>query len=172
MRITSDGDDEFDGPDLAFDDLGRMTIRESHGPNKFRRLPTPRWATNDAELCTLIVRFFERRARICDPQGSLPERLRRARQQLLDSIPAKIIAMNNLCREFIARKDDPARRRVLAAEIENLDTDVVLTRRGPGVVIQIVFLYYRMGLTSCQIGHECNLKPPLVRQTLSIAAVG
>lgn len=56
----------------------------------------------------------------------------------------------------------------LERQIQNLDTDLVLTERGHGSVIAaIVYLYYRMGWDSVEVAEYLTLKPPHIRQVLS-----
>lgn len=55
----------------------------------------------------------------------------------------------------------------LEVEIEGLDTYLRYTRNGgAGVLAQVVYLYYRVGLDSVGVAEETGLKPPHVRQLL------
>ena len=55
----------------------------------------------------------------------------------------------------------------LEVEIEGLDTYLRYTRNGgAGVLAQVVYLYYRVGLDSVGVADETGLKPPHVRQLL------
>ena len=159
------GDDDWESSEIAFDDFSRMHL-ENRSPGKGRRLPTPTWATNDAELQRLLVIYYERRAHIQNPQGSLSERLRTARQKLLSQIPVKVEVMNRLCAEYV-NCTDPTRRRRLEIEIENLDSQITADRDiGPGMVARIVKLYYSLGLNSVEVSRETQVKPIAIRQIL------
>lgn len=165
VRATFDVDGDPDSPDIAFDDLARMHVSDSHAPGKRRRYETPTWAVNDRELQRLLTLFYERRAHILNPQGSLAERLRRAWACLKEKTVRKNEVMERLCRGYVNCKDRSRRRR-LEVEIEGLDSTIISDRLGPGQIVRLVHCYYRLGLNSVQTGQECSIKPGTVRQFL------
>ena len=63
--------------------------------------------------------------------------------------------------------DEENRKRILAVEIEGIDTYLRITEKGGAdVVASIVYLYYRCEMDSVGVGSTLGLKPPHVRQTL------
>ena len=58
--------------------------------------------------------------------------------------------------------------RDLEIQIQNIDTDLVLTDKGHAEVIAaVVYLYYRLGWDSVTIAEELGLKSPHIRQVLA-----
>lgn len=56
----------------------------------------------------------------------------------------------------------------LEIQMQNIDTDLVLTDRGHAEVVNaIVYLYYRLGWDSVTVAEQLRLKPPHVRQVLA-----
>jgi hypothetical protein len=56
----------------------------------------------------------------------------------------------------------------LEIQIQNIDTDIVLTERGHAeVIVAIVYLYYRLGWDSVTVAEQLGLKSPHVRQVLA-----
>lgn len=69
-----------------------------------------------------------------------------------------------VAREFLSRK----KIRDLEIQIQNIDTDIVLTERGHAEVIAaIVYLYYRLGWDSVTVAEQLALKSPHIRQVLA-----
>jgi hypothetical protein len=67
-------------------------------------------------------------------------------------------------RDYLANK----RLHDLAIQIQNIDTDLVLTKKGhAGIVAAIIYLFYRMGYDSVEVAELLGLKPPHVRQVLA-----
>lgn len=167
-----------------------------------RRLPTPKWAVNDAWLSQLLVVYLEERFYVRrDTQQSLPERLAKARaaadryaprkRELLkawvelyhklstagltldDEECVRIFAEINdgqlpisagVARDYLNSK----KLQDLEIQIQNIDTDIVLTERGHATVIaSIVYQYYRLGWHSVQVATNLGLKSPHVRQVLA-----
>lgn len=63
--------------------------------------------------------------------------------------------------------DEENRKKILAVEIEGIDTYLRITKNGGAdIIAAIVYLYYRTELDSVGVGNELGLKPPHVRQTL------
>jgi len=88
---------------------------------------------------------------------------------LLQAVPAKLAVIDRLSREYLTLTRtgaDPARQRMLASQIQNLDTCVRLAREGPGLVARIIHLYYGCGFDSVGVGSELGISPTLVRQTI------
>jgi hypothetical protein len=167
VSAAFDADGEVITPGIAFEDYARMNTQQRKTSGA-RQLPTPSWAVNQLELRALLVRFLELRAGIRTPgSGSLVQRLNEAQRRLLASIPRKIEVLDRLCREHQeAKSTDPARARMLASQIANLDTGIRLTRMGPGVIARMVTLFHGCGYDSVGTAAEIGCHPVLVRQTL------
>ncbi|VVB51625.1 Uncharacterised protein [uncultured archaeon] len=70
----------------------------------------------------------------------------------------------DIAREYLAQK----KIHDLEIQIQNIDTDIVLTERGHAEVIAaIVYLYYRLGWDSVAVAEQLALKSPHVRQVLA-----
>lgn len=70
----------------------------------------------------------------------------------------------DIAREYLAEK----RLHDLEIQIQNIDTDIVLTERGHAEIIAaIVYLYYRLGWDSVTVAEQLGLKSPHVRQVLA-----
>jgi predicted nucleic acid-binding Zn ribbon protein len=172
VEVEFHGNEEgFDAQSIAFEDYVRcQTFTKKQSGD--RRLPTPEWALNDAKLRALVTRYYERRAQFDGPQpGTEQERLARAQQRLLDRKPEMLATVDKLCEEYVYLKrdgGDPDRLRTLEIEIQGIDTTLGLIDRGPGVLIALVWFYYRAGLDS--VGTSVALSgipsPMSVRQTL------
>ncbi len=155
---------------ISWDDYSRMGV-SNRKLFKGRKLPTPSWAVNDSELQSLVARFFEERAwlRSRPKAGSPSKRLALAQKMIVARGPRWIGVLDKLCREYTELKrtnTDPDRQRTLEIQIENVDTRLVFAEKGPAVVVAMVYMYYRRGLTSPEIAVELGCKPPLVRRTL------
>lgn len=58
--------------------------------------------------------------------------------------------------------------RDLEIQIQNIDTDLVLTEKGHAeVIVAVVYLYYRLGWDSVTVAEQLGLKSPHVRQVLA-----
>jgi hypothetical protein len=131
----------------------------------------PPWAISDELLRGLLTLFWENRAagqakrESGWPNGDASDRLRAAQQKLEKSIPGLETALKRACHEFV-QCADPARKQVLMREVQNFDTQLVLIRRGPGVILRLIYGYYRRGLSSSECGAELRLKPQHCRQLL------
>lgn len=69
-----------------------------------------------------------------------------------------------IARAYLTRK----KLRDLEIQIQNIDTDLVLTDRGHAeMIVAIVYLYYRLGWDSVTVAEQLQLKPPHVRQVLA-----
>lgn len=153
---------------IAFEDYARMHTQQRLQSAE-RRLPTPRWAIDNAMLKELLVRFQEIRAweRRRKGEGTLEERLASATAWIESRRPRLIATLEDLCRSYV-ENEDHARKKMLAINIEGIDTFLRYTKNQAGLatVAAIVSLYYRVGLDSVGVAQELGLKPTHVRQTL------
>lgn len=79
----------------------------------------------------------------------------------LKSIRGQLPLDADVAREHLASK----KIHDLEIQIQNIDTDIILTERGHAEVIAaIVYLYYRLGWDSVTCAEQLNLKSPHVRQ--------
>jgi hypothetical protein len=135
-----------------------------------RRLPTPDWAMNDSKLRDVLVRFMELRAGFKRPRSGTPEeRLARANKRRLARKPHLTETIGKLAREYVAVKkagDDPARLKLLAIEIESIDTQLRFLGNEDKMVVGVVYRYYRLREDSVATGAALAMRPPHVRQVL------
>ncbi len=135
-------------------------------PSGERRLLTPEWAINDVKLRALLVVFMEVRLDIRNPRGTLLERRERCRLVAVGQRPRLAAKATKLNHEYVTTTD-PARRKQLQVEIENLDTTIRYTHDGGmATLAAVAYLYYRVRLDSVAVAAELELKPPHVRQIL------
>lgn len=70
----------------------------------------------------------------------------------------------DIARDYLSKK----KLHDLEIQIQNIDTDIVLTERGHAeVIVAIVYLYYRLGWDSVTCAEQLGLKSPHVRQVLA-----
>jgi hypothetical protein len=82
----------------------------------------------------------------------------------LRSVKGQLPLDADVARTYLARK----KIHDLEIQIQNIDTDIVLTERGHAEVIAaIVYLYYRLGWDSVAVAEQLQLKSPHVRQVLA-----
>jgi hypothetical protein len=157
---------------LAFSDYARMQTRMSNKPDKGRRAPTPAWVHNDEVVCEVVTLFMEERAHLVVANqervrkarlGSVCERLDRAQSRLIEKRPELERTLRELCSRFTT---EPENRKMLAILIENFDTQLRISERGPSIAVAVLHYYYRMGMDSVAVGQELGLKPVHVRQLL------
>ncbi|HEX3987986.1 MAG TPA: hypothetical protein VHZ30_01065, partial [Verrucomicrobiae bacterium] len=162
------GGSEWESTGIDFNDYKRMSLQRRKVQHE-RRLPTPAWALDDSLLQSVLVRYLERRALLLRiGTGDYKQRLTRAREALTKQIKGKNICADRLCKRYVQLKNaqplDQDAVRKLAQVIESLDTDLrLLSADCPGLILRVVYLYYRLGWNSTFIGAELHLKPPHVR---------
>jgi hypothetical protein len=152
---------------LSFDDMSRMTT-SGRSQLKGKRI-IPDFVFNDLKLREVVVRCVELRAGMCkrSPAGTLQERLVRAEAALQHRRPAQIRIYDNLCLRYLeAQQARDPRAEKLLQEVENADTQLRTNETIAGVIASILFLSYRVNLTSVEVAAEVHLKPPMVRQIL------
>ena len=138
-----------------------------------RRMETPTWANNDAQLRALVVAYMERRAGLHTAQpGTEKERLERAQARLLRDEPNRVAVLDRLCHELVRLRSQPqsaataARMQFLVEQIESIDTALRINRNIAQVVLGVVHHYYRCGRNSVETAAAMRLKPPHVRRML------
>lgn len=144
---------------ISFQDYSRMHM-ERRAETQERRLPTPAWAVDDAKLREIVVSYIERRYFINAPERHakpMEERMALIEQECARHLPDKESRLNTAVRRnrFGAPSD---------IEVQNLDTQIMLDRRGcVAVVMSVAYLYYRIGWDSVAVAEELQLKSPHVR---------
>ncbi|MGH9737329.1 MAG: hypothetical protein ACRD4X_01925 [Candidatus Acidiferrales bacterium] len=158
---------------IAWADYGRMHIGGKSQRNG-KRDASPAWAFDDTVLRELITLFCERRvflrwgASYAAPPGtSHVERLRFAQAKEMERLAIKRQWLDRMIDEHHrATHNGESAKRIadLEREIQNLDSDLVLTQRGiPTVVVGIVYYYFRLGMNSVEVAEQLQLRPPHVR---------
>lgn len=163
--------DGWDTTGISFDNLKFMHVNRRESVQE-RRLDTPSWAVNNIELREVLLKFCERRfyleagRRAHVPGLSQEQRFARIRQ--IEQSNAK--RWEHICREHRERyKTEPEERKAkLAIQLQNADTQVLLSRRGNmAMAAAVVYLYYRLNYDSVTVASTLRIKPPLVRQFLA-----
>lgn len=150
---------------LAVSDFARCHVMRRKRQHA-RRLPTPSWATNDAELRELLVRFIERRLYSKPQAGTLKERLARAEEKIKSQVPRLQELLRQKIRNY-KKEQSPNRQREIKVEIQNLDTRLRIIRKGTAAVLAaIVYMYYRQGFNSVTVAEQLGVTSLMVRQTL------
>lgn len=145
---------------ISFQDYEGMHVKRRK-LKAFRRLATPDWVMNDAKVRTVALNYLEDRFYLRDRSGTDQERIKRIETEVQRHIPRKVKELEDLQARYAA---EPLNREYLAVQIQNLDTDIVLSRRGLlAVVVSVVYMYYRQGLSSVEIAEQLRIKPPMVR---------
>ncbi len=163
--VSFRGGDEWEAPGLIHADLlGSQTTERVN--NSFRE-SSPSWTLNDKPLRAVLVRYVESRAGFVKPNiGSEVERMQRAQAKLQQLRPEKEAVLTRLARIYVRMKNSGADKSALqqhAIQIENLDTQLLITEKIAAKALMIVNLYYRVGMNSVEVGQEVNLKPPHIR---------
>jgi len=128
----------------------------------------PSWAVRDVELRNVILKFCERRFYLRkDPAVITDEqRLQRIRQTELKYAASYHIKLRGLLERY---KTEPEEKRSkLEIQIGNLDSQILMARRGnASVAAAVVYNYFRMGWDSVTVAQELGIKPPHIRQLLA-----
>jgi len=142
---------------IAYSDYDRMHI-ERRVVQHERRLPTPAWAFDDKLLLEVVVTFVERRHHIRSGHlKPMQERLEAIREAAEGSLPGKMEMLNG-------RLDGYQGGVIVAREVQNADTQIVLDKRNlVAVLTAVCYRYYRCSLNSVEVAEELQLKPPHVR---------
>jgi hypothetical protein len=153
---------------IAFQDLSGMHIQK-RVPQRARRLGTPEWSLTDEGIRKAVLAYLERRVyqRTPDPTKTDAERLEIVNKKLKDQLPEKEGDLDNLLLRLhnarINSGNDGYIRR-LQIEVQNVDSQIVLLRRGlAAVIVSALVLYYRLGYSSVEVAEELNILPPMVR---------
>jgi DNA-binding CsgD family transcriptional regulator len=155
---------------IAWTDLNASMSIYHHKEVQERRLPTPIWALNDEFLRHLLVVFLETRLHIYNPTGTLVERREAARAMAIADRTRQAATLDGLNLRYVEESKAgaaPERLAALQLQIENLDTIIRTSENGGmDLAAAVVYLYHRCKYNSVQVGEECKIKPPHVRQIL------
>src|SRR6266404_669895 len=154
---------------IAFSDYGRMHVMR-RARTQERKLETPSWAVNDTELREVLLKFCERRFYLTGSRKlsglTNEQRLTRIRER--EQLQVKSLAphLHALLERY---KTEPEEKRAtLETQIGDMDTQILIARRGTAAVAGlVVYLYYRLGWDSVTVAEEIGIKPPHVRQILA-----
>jgi len=172
LEVTFNGHGEATSKGLDWSDCnsetGSMHTVTYTAGTKWRR-GTPSWMFHPEILREVIVRSVEHRAGIIKNPGpgTWEERLLRAQKQIDALRPNKIAALDALCDKFMAAKLAGEPTTLLAQQIEYFDTKIRIDEHPAAIITSILFLSYRVGMSSSGVAQEMRcVKPPMVRQTL------
>lgn len=168
-----EADGEVVSTGIDFSDFSRMRV-QTRGTGIYRQKPTPEYALNHDSMRRLLVRFMEARAFskkqiAAGMRGSDATRLRRAHEALLADVPRLEALATKLCQEYIESKNYGARKEWLKQaeiEIEGTDTQIILAKRLPEIIVGVIWRSYSLCEDSVAVGKALGLKPPATRQLL------
>lgn len=157
---------------ISFDDFSRMQCLTKK-PTQ-RRKPIPPYATDPDAMRRLLVRFMEVRAfgnRKYGPMsGSDAYRLRRAHMKLMADVPRLDALATSLCHRYVEGKRngaDAAWLKRMESEIEGIDTQIIIARYTPRIVVGVIWRSYCLHEHSVAVAEKLGLKPPACRQLLN-----
>lgn len=164
VSATSKGRDDWDSTGLSFGDFSGMHVY-SRKKMPQRRVPVPAWATDRKQTTELILKACENRFYIDDHSGTTAERLARIAKKSGAYLPTMRQTLVDLESKYHIRQVEGATNlEAIEVEIQNIDTQIVLAKRGiPAVMNAVVYCYYRLGWNSSTIAEEFGIKPPMVR---------
>jgi hypothetical protein len=155
--------------ELSFSDLKHMHIYRRKKIQE-RKQPTPSWVDNAEETRRVLLVYLERRVyiNVPDETKSYEQRLAAVRERaalLANALRGKLEA---LLRRFHATQGELIAEGVksLQIEIQNVDTQIQMLARLPGIVASIPYFYYKLGWDSVTVAEELKLKPAGVRRIL------
>jgi hypothetical protein len=157
---------------ISFSDFSSMQV-ERRAVQQVRRLSAPSWAMQDVSLRAALLAYLEKRFFIRRSEHLTDaERLARIEAEAQRTIPRLQAKLRKLLKRYSlkSRHGRLGKQRLerLATQIQNLDTSILLYRRGiVAVVASAIFLYFRLGYDSVEIADDLGLKSPAVRQLFS-----
>jgi len=153
-----DKDEESDGyvRGLSFDDYRMCSIQTHLGGRGGRHQPTPLWTQSNAAVQRVLLAFMEGRVfskkKCATFHGNERERFLAVIQRLKKQTASLTVIIGRLCNEFVVTTD-PARRKILQTQIQNIDRRLILASR-PDVFYEIVVGYYRQRLSSPELAGQ------------------
>lgn len=169
VNVEFCGAGEIKSSNIAFEDYARMST-QTHKLNKGRRYEAPAWALNDDSTRAVLTRYMESRANFRYAQeGTDAERLERARLQLQKQRPELVARIDRLCAALVAAKRDGLHdaAAAISQKVEETDTQILVLEDIHKRVVGIIYLYWRVGYNSVEVGQQLGLKPPHVRGLLT-----
>lgn len=154
------GHDEWNTPGISFGDLSGIHVTR-RAVQQVRRLATPAWVMDDAKVRAVVLNFIEDRLYIGDRSGSDSDRIQRINNKIQATLPELVSLLEELQLRYRA---EPKNQKSLAVEIQNVDSQIMLLRRGLlAVVVSVIYMYYREGLASVEVAEQLRIKSPMVR---------
>jgi hypothetical protein len=166
---TGGGDYESNG--IAFEDYARMGTQQMQKLFSGRRTTVPVWAINNHDLQRVLVAYLEARGirKKLSRDCPLLERLQRAEQHLIASVPTILSSLDVLCARYVELQRNggaPEELTKLETTIKGLDTQLMVNRAPARIAAAVVYKFFREGLKSTQIAADLGLHPAGVRQML------
>jgi hypothetical protein len=175
MRLAvsahSTGGGNYESNGIAFEDYARMGTQQMQNLFRGRRTTVPLWAVNDHDLQRVLVAYLEARGirKKLSRDCPLLERLQRAEQYLIASVPTILSNLDGLCTRYVELQRNggaPEELTKLETTIKGLDTQLIINRAPARIAAAVVYKFYREGLKSTQIAADLGLHPAGVRQML------
>jgi hypothetical protein len=151
---------------LAWADVNRMHV-DRRAITGGRWTVAPAWSQNDVQMREVILRFLEARLYIYKHEGTNEDRLKVIQERAVAQIPG----LETCLKALLARYNKEARRgepqSVLdktAVQIQNLDAQICMLRRGiAAVVTSFAYMHFRLLHQSTQIAETLGVKPQMIR---------
>jgi hypothetical protein len=167
VRKTKGG---FRSTGIGWEDLQHMSVRNSRCDNRPKQAAMPEWARHDKLIGELAVSFLENRIRLQPIAGAtLKERRDRAMKELAALRPHYNVTLTNCCQRYVELKNTnprDKRLRKLEIQIENLDTQLLILDKSIGIIVSIIYMYWRANMDSVGVALALGIKPPHVRTIL------
>jgi hypothetical protein len=161
--------DGWDTTGISFGDLQLSMHVQRRERVQERRLLTPLWVNSNEALREEVLKACEKRLYLTErnhiPGQTHQERFARIRQTERVHHKRWLEVLQNLRERY---RKEPEETRPSEIQLQNVDTQCCLLKRGSvAVTVAVVHFYYRLGWDSVAVAQELHLKPPHVRQILA-----
>jgi len=159
----------FSSTRISFDDYLNMGIAK-HDPPRLK--VAPQWTRDQEKMKYVICRAIKCRAGVYKSPVDLPleKRFALAQEQLLKCrVPLLVSRIDRLCQLYVSLKTetpDSSYLRILAGEIENVDTQILIASRAAAILCGVLYYSYHLGMRSPEVAQLLGIKPPHARQIL------
>jgi hypothetical protein len=170
VHAERNGDGSYNTTGIAFEDYAGMHTYTRKDSSE-RQTAAPVWAMNDDLLRALVARYMEIRCGLVSPRtGTYRERIDRAQAYSISKRQKVDSLLTSLCHRYVAAKNAGASQsqlKKMSAEIENVDTRLVIMDRQAAIILSIPIMYWRQRLNSVAVAAQLRIKPPHVRTILT-----
>lgn len=150
---------------IAWADFHNMHIARARSSS--RQTLTPEWSESDVQMREIVLQFLECRFFLRKQGGTNAERL----EAIEAASAAQIPKLEATLKRLLLRYNEAARCKMpqrgldmLATQVQNLDAQICMQRRGiAGVVASVAYLHFRLMYKSPEVAEKVGIKPPMVR---------